>query len=156
MNNTSPNHDITLNLEGMNPNIYAVNDNQKYIPAEMPNLAGNNAVVYPEIYYKLQPHVMMICDQMDAYGMLPTKDNMDHASKQLHENVLANHPEMAEFDKDNDNMMPEARQAIIADYGFRGYDDYGFRRGRGRGVLRDILDILLLSEFHRRRRRFYY
>lgn len=160
MNNTSPNQDITPNNTGMNPNLYTTNENMMFMPAAMPNLVGGNAVTYPDIYYKLQPHIMMMCDQMDAYDMLPTKENMENAADQLHEKVLKQHPEIAEYAKDNEiklqNDMPEARQAIFSDYGYYpGYDEYRYGHRR-RSPLRDILDILLLSEFYRRRRRPYY
>ncbi len=163
MNNTSLNQEMTPNFEGMNPNIYSANENQMYMPASMPNMAGNNASSYPEIYYKLQPHVMMMCDQMDAYGMYPTKENMENAANQMHDNIMKNHPDIAAYAKDSEkkmlDTMPEARQTIVSDYGYgyRGYGDDSYGRGfRGRGVLRDIIDILLLSEFYRRRRRPYY
>lgn len=173
MNNTSLNQDIVPNPEGNNSNVYSANENQMYMPAAMPNLMGANAGNYPEIYYKLQPHIMMMCDQMDAYGMLPTKETIENAANQLHDNVLKNNPEIAEYAKNNDkktpDLMPEARPAILSDYGYGGQYGSGYGRGYGydsgygsgggfrpRGALRDIIDILLLSEFYRRRRRPYY
>ena len=162
MNNMSLSQDITPNFEAMNSNIYPANDNQMYVPAAMPNIAGNMSVNYPEIYYKIQPHIMMACDHMDAYGLIPTKEIMEKTAENIHSDVVKMHPEMAEYAnvKKSSDPMPEARSAIISDFGFgfdRGFDrDFGhggFRRG---GALRDIIDILLLSEFHHRRRRHFW
>lgn len=162
MDNALLNLDITPDHEGINPNIYSAYENQMHMPAAMPNVAGSKAVNYPEIYYKLQPHIVMVCDQLDNYGIIPTKEIMENAADNIHEDVLKMHPEMAEYVNANEmkvnEEMPEARETIFSGigsgFGF-GFGDgrFGHPRFRRRGFLTDLIDILLLSEFQRRRRR---
>lgn len=157
--------------QSMNPNMLAgVNSPQNIAnqmnAATMPNMKANlsNQVVYPEIYYKLQPHIMMTCDQMDAYGDgMPTQEMVEQTTDNIYDDVVRLYPDVAEYaNKNENNTMPEARPAVIADYGY----DFGYGSGYGpgysggrfrrRGVLRDVIDILLLQEFLRRRRRPYW
>ena len=63
------------------------------------------------------------------------------------------------MEKDNQNTMPEAQAAITYGYGYGpGYGPgYGYGAGyRNRGFVRDLIDILLLNEYYRRRRYPYY
>lgn len=154
------------NSNGMTNMANMADDNMMYMPAKMPELAGKAAAKYPDIYYKIQPHIMATCDHLDAYGMMMTKDVMDNTCDKLHEDILKMHPDMAYLDNENmTGMMPEARETISfgfdPPFGFdgrgfdgRGFDGRGFDGGfrRRGGGLRDIIGILLLSEFFRRRR----
>jgi hypothetical protein len=108
-----------------------------------------NRVVYPEIYYKIQPFVMVCCDQMEAYGdSIPPQEVIDHMIEQIYNDVCRIYPDIAEYAREYDktNKSPQIAEVIN-----------GFYRGRfrRRGMLRDIIGILLLSELFRRRRRFY-
>ncbi len=137
-------------------------DNRMYAPAAMPDIAGSGSAAFPEIYYKLQPHILMVCDQMDAENMPLTKQLMDNAGNNIHANIMRTNPEVADYamEKDNQNDMPEARAAITYGYGPGYGPGYGYGGGyggyRNRGFVRDLIDILLLNEYYRRRRYPYY
>jgi hypothetical protein len=123
--------------------------NTQYSQQELNDLMANN-VVYPEIFYKLQPFVMMCCDQMDSYGNnMPNQEMLDQMTEGIYNDVCRMYPDIAEYanayDK-NASTDPEVINVINGFYG-RGY--------RRRGLLRDVIGILLLSELFRRRRRFY-
>lgn len=169
--------DTNLDMNEYQLNNNTVPNRQTTAAVPMTMLAGNNAVVYPEIYYKVQPHILMACDQLDALGVIPTKELLENAADMIHDDIMNTHPEMAEQYGDqeeaNQDMMPEAQAAVTYGYGSgRGYGQgygrgYGSGRGRGRGYgyrgrrnrggLRDLIDILLMGEYYRRRRyRSYY
>ena len=104
-------------------------------------------LAYPEVYYILQPYIMIACDQMDIYGsVMPTQEMMDQMTNGIYSDVIRMYPDMSEYDG-------EAIPAVNMGNPNIGY---GFgRRLRRRGPLRDIIGILLLSELFRRRRRYY-
>jgi hypothetical protein len=112
--------------------------------------------VYPEVYYKLQPYVMMVCDQMDTYGpMMPSQEMMDKMADNIYDDICAMYPDIAEYARSAENTMPDT-EAVETITQFRGFDrgrDFRRRRFRRRGVFRDLIASLLLSEFSRRRRR---
>jgi hypothetical protein len=158
----------TLMNQGMNPSMLEGLNSPQNIAnqmntANMPNMKANlsNQVVYPEIYYKLQPHIMMVCDQMDAYGDgMPTQEMVEQTTDNIYDDVVRLYPDVAEYANANElrmnTTMPEAVQTqFVTDFGFGFGPEFGFRPGRfrRRGVLRDVIDILLLQEFLRRRRR---
>jgi hypothetical protein len=110
-------------------------------------------MAFPEIYYKLQPYVIMICDQLDSFGStMPTQDMLDNISNSIFDDISKRYPDLAEYARtqearaDSDPVIQTAR-----------FDDdppmFGWRFRR-RGLFRDLIDILLLSELFRRRRRF--
>ncbi|GEM_PF-6866916 len=107
---------------------------------------------FPEIYYKLQPYVLMVCDQMDLGSSMPTQDMMDRISDSIYDDMCKRYPDLAEYAHSQDdkaNSDPVIQTARFGDdpppFGWR------FRR---RGVFRDLIDILLFSELFRRRRRY--
>lgn len=106
----------------------------------------NYQLVYPEIFYKLQPYVMMVCDQMDYSSVMPNMGTVQQMTDNIYNDVVRMYPDLAEYADNNAEAVPT----------FNGDPPPFGRRFRRRGVLRDIIDILLLSElFGRRRRRFY-
>jgi hypothetical protein len=116
-------------------------------------------MMYPDIYYKLQPHILMACDEMDMYGqMMPTQEMVEQMTDRIHDNVCKMHPELAEYaneyEKTIQTIVPEFRPD---DFRRDGRDEHdGFRpRFRRRGPFRDLISILLLSELFGRRRRGY-
>jgi hypothetical protein len=108
---------------------------------------------FPEIYYKLQPYIMMVCDQIDALGStMPSQDMLDRISDSIYDDMNRRYPDLAEYARTQEekaNSDPVIQAARFGDdppmFGWR------FRR---RGLFRDLIDILLLSELFRRRRRF--
>jgi FMN phosphatase YigB (HAD superfamily) len=108
-------------------------------------------MVYPEIFYKLQPYIMMVCDQMDAYGnSVPNQDMMEQITDGIYRDMLEMYPDLVEYVREQESRETGAVETITRSPGRFG------RRFRRRGVFRDLIDILFLSEFlGRRRRRFY-
>lgn len=112
----------------------------------------NARVMYPEIYYKIQPHIMLACDQMDAMSnAMPTQEMVDSMADNIYSDVRQMYPDLSEY-ADNKAANPnEVRETVTRPF----YGGYG-RPFRRRGALRDIVEILLLSElFGRRRRRWW-
>ncbi|MDD2361727.1 MAG: hypothetical protein PHH84_02035 [Oscillospiraceae bacterium] len=125
------------------------------------NTPGNNAqehpselsdmityrMMYPEIFYKLQPFIIMTCDQMDSAGE-PTQEMIEMMTENIHRDFCRMYPDLEEYARGQE--MKTGTNPSIAEVQtpFRS----GFRR---RGLLRDIIEILLLSELFRRRRRYY-
>lgn len=145
---------------------------------QMPDIQANNTpwmgsagfrMTYPEVYYKVEPYIMMVCDQMEDYGYtMPTQAMSEQMTDYIYDNVIRMYPELAEYaggtDMNSDNSQSTAvfnsgdmyerayRMNGRGNGGFDGFGD-GFRR---RGMLRDLIDILFLSElFGRRRNNFY-
>lgn len=105
-------------------------------------------MVYPEVYYKLQPFIMSVCDQMNTYGyMMPTQDMVDQMSDNIYDDVCTMYPDMAEYAYNH-----EMKSSIeTAQFG-RDFRHEGRGRFRRRGLFRDIIDILLLNELFGRGR----
>lgn len=103
-------------------------------------LQGQYQSMYPDMYYKIQPHVLMACDEMDAHGvMMPTNQMMGCMVKHIYDNVCKMYPDMANYG--------QASPATA-----KGYSAMEFIWGT---PAMDIIGILLLAEFFRRRRRYY-
>lgn len=113
----------------------------------------NYRIAYPEIYYKCQPFVMMACDQLDALTTeMPTQEMIEIMSDNLYDDISRMYPDLVEYATNADQKYEED----IPTQGFQNYDrDRDGRRFRRRGVFRDFIDFLLLSELFRRRRRNY-
>lgn len=134
-------------------------------PAQM---QVGNMSVYPEVFYKIQPYIMLACDQMDTLNpAMPTQEMAEQMSDNIYDAVTRTYPEMAEYARSADTRAsgdPEdaygpAVEAVSFGVGPGFGPGMGFGRRfpfRRRGVFRDLIDILLLQElFRRRRRRFY-
>lgn len=110
-------------------------------------------MVFPEIFYKLQPYVLMVCDRLDSFGStMPSQDMIDNICDGIYDDVCKRDPELAKYlqSQVKDDPDPVIQAARFGDdppfFGWR------FRR---RGLPRDLIEILLLSELFRRRRRRY-
>jgi hypothetical protein len=137
--------DINMNVMPGNPGSMSPN------MQTMPMMA--NSVVYPEVFYKLQPYIMMACDRMDTYGsMMPTQEMVEQMSDGIYDNVSRMYPEMAEYANNYDKKMKDDQTVETVLFGRGPFFGFGFRR---RGLFRDLIDILLLSELTRRRRYYY-
>lgn len=101
-------------------------------------------LAYPEIYYKVQPYVMMMCDEMEAYGaMMPTHEMVEEYTDRIYDNVCKMYPDMGEWGNAMETIAP-----------FNNPLPFG-RGRRQRGPFRDLITILLLTEMFGRRRRYY-
>jgi hypothetical protein len=125
-------------------------NNQNINKSEMPDLSS----VYPEIYYRLQPYINMILDQLEAqYGdSAPNSEMMDRIAESIYNDIIEMYPDIAEYAKQYENK--EKTEGTLAEVITRSPSFYR-RSFRRRGLLRDLIDILFLSEFYRRRRRYY-
>lgn len=128
---------------------------------------------YPEIYFKLQPYILLVCDQMDIhYGEgMPSQDMIERISDGIYDDVRRMNPDMDDYLRTQEMQQQGSTaggrsakaRAVVApdgygyDYDYRyGYGPDRFRRDyRRRGLSRDLIEILLLSELFRRRRRPY-
>ena len=108
--------------------------------------------VYPEVYYRVMPFVMMACDEFDAgdYEML-SPEMVRQTTDRIYEDVCRIHPELAEWDQ-----YSEMSYEAAAAYNISG-SYVETQQFRGGGFFRDLITIILLDEFfgRRRRRRFY-
>lgn len=105
--------------------------------------------IYPDIYYKVQPFVMMACDEMDAqnYGM-PARNTIRQISDQIYEDVCRIHPNLTRRGS-NHEMSYEAAAAYSVPGSYVEALQFG-----GGDFFNDLIDIVLLNEIFRRRRRY--
>ena len=98
----------------------------------MPDMASKEAddiPVYPDVYFKIQPFVMMSCDKMDAEECkMPNHEKVQQLTENIRYQVERMHPEFAEIQS--------------------------LQFGRG-NFFNELITIMLLNEFFRRRRRYY-
>jgi len=122
---------------------------------KMPMMEENMAcnLVYPEVYYKVQPFIVSVCDQMNLSDHMVSPKIFDQAGETIYNNVCVMYPHLAGYA--NPQEMNESVEAMSPVYprGRRFYPDG--RHFRRRGLFRDIIDILLLQELLRRGRRFF-
>lgn len=102
-------------------------------PTEAMELSAEYQMLYPEIFYQLQPYIMEACDQMDACGyMMPDREMLKSMGDRIQKRFELGGAETAAAESGRP------------------------RAARGGGLFRDLLDILLLTELFGRRRRYYY
>ena len=110
------------------------------------------SATYPELYYRLQPYISMVLDELDLnFGDdMPNREMLEQITERIFTDILEMYPDLEQYLGDqstfsNDNSK-DAADAITRSPRYR-------RRFRRRGPLRDIIDILFFSDFYRRRRR---
>jgi len=102
---------------------------------------------YPEIYYKIQPYIMMACDEVDAYDdyVMPTQDMVDQMTGRIYEDVCKMYPECREY-----SQYQEMSYEAAAAYNMLGNVEYQqYWRG---GLFNDLITIMFLNELYGRRR----
>ena len=156
------NMNLVNNSGGMNPpkNMPIMNP-PKNMPIMNPsnNMPGMNQeqskcmmkyqMVYPEIFYKLQPYIMMVCDQMDYCSIMPSMEMVQQMTDNIYNDVCRMYPDLAEYARNNATTSVADPPPFDRDSGMFG------QRFRRRGMFKDVIDILLLSELFGRRRRFF-
>lgn len=110
-------------------------------------------LVYPEVYYKVQPFIVSVCDQMNLHDHMISPKAFDQAGDTVYNNVCIMYPHLGGYA--NSQEMEESVEAMSPVYppGRRFYPDG--RHFRRRGIFRDLIDILLLQELLGRGRRFF-
>lgn len=105
--------------------------------------------VYPDVYYKVMPFVMMACDELDTSDYETMSPEMIMVTTdQICEDVLRMYPDLAQQVQYGD-MSYEAAAA----YNIPGSNVESQQFYRRRGIFRDLVTIILLNEFFGRRRR---
>ncbi len=150
LSNDNMNTEMTINNFGMtNP----TNTMPSAISPQTAAPVKPFQMVYPEIYYKLQPYIMMVCDQVDPYGfMMPTQDMIERITDNIYDDMCKMYPDLAEYAHSKDDRGNADPVVETARFG-RDPDQFSWRFRR-RGLFRDLIDILLFSELFRRRRRY--
>ena len=101
-------------------------------------------MLYPEIYYRVQPFVMSACDRMDKYGYgVPSQKGFDEMSARVYNDIREMYPDLRGMSaNDMEEGAKEPGEIHFAQFG-------------NRGLFGDLIDILILQElFSRRRGRF--
>ena len=129
-------------------------------PVKQPeNNVSPMMMTFPEIYYKLQPYIMMVCDHLVATNTtMPSQDMLDNICDGIYDDVCKRDPNLAAYLRAQENAnadppaVPVARFGDPPPFGPFGPFGFGFRR---RGLPRDLIEILLLNELFNRRRRYF-
>lgn len=121
-------------------------DNKQQLLPEMDKKSPCST--YPDIYYRILPYIMMVCDQAEVNGVdMPSQETIEAISDNIYDDMMRSNPDMAEYIRRYEQNPDRATYLPVQGPFFFG------RRPRRRGPFRDLIDILLLSEFARRRRR---
>lgn len=109
--------------------------------------------VYPEVYYKVMPFVIMACDELDVSDYETVSQEMIiETTDRICEDVLRMYPDLAQQVEYGE--MPY--EGAVA-YNIPGSNVESQQFYRRRNVFRDLVTVILLNEFFgRRRRRRYY
>lgn len=147
--------------ENLTPNPMGMNMAQP-----MPNVRGNNQLVYPEVFYQIQPFIILVCDQLGVHGgYTPSQEMVEQMTDSVYYDVCRMYPDLADRDYREAFKSDPSDPPFIGNFGFGmrnrmhpydrdfGHDFFG-RRFRRRGSLQDLISILLLSEIFNRRRMF--
>jgi len=130
------------------------NNKMGAIPEMEENITCN--IVYPEVYYKVQPFIVSVCDQMNLCDHMISPKMFDQAGEKIYNNVCMIYPRLAEYA--NQYEMNESAEAMSPVdppiFPRRRFFPDG-RHFRRRGLFRDLIDILLLQELLRRTRRIF-
>lgn len=102
---------------------------------------------YPEVYYKVLPYIYLACDQLDFDDIILDQELLDQISDNIYNNVLNMYPEIGNYVKGSSTIENDTAIQTI-----RCSPPNCDRRFRRRGMFRDLIDILLMSEYYRRRR----
>lgn len=135
-------------MPGNQPNMMPIEENEKSLIEE----TKKHRAMYPEIHYKLQPFISVTCDTIESSGVMPTQQEMDDIADGIFDDFCKIHPEMADYMEVNVNDPPAAVPTQYYGDGFRPGGYRGFRR---RGIGRDFILSLLLSELVGRRFPYY-
>ena len=112
-------------------------------------------LIYPEIYYKLQPYIMVVCDQMDIYNV-PTQEMVESMTDAIYDDVFACSlilPNTSGNMRQRGTRNNTTRRYYCSSGSCKIQRQNKVPRFRRRGLFKDLIDILLLTELLRRRRR---
>ena len=88
-------------------------------------------MLYPEIYYKVEPYILSACDEMHSFGSaMPNKKAISAMSEKVYKQVTEAYPELRNYETESIDV----------------------KAARSNGLFRDFLDVLLIYELIGRRR----
>lgn len=145
--NMGPMSNAPMNYQPSMPQMMQAYPQMAAAPA-MENAMTYEAI-YPEIYYKLKPYITMTIDIIFLNGaMMPTQQQLEDMSDGIYDDFCAMYPDMADYmsksmaNDDPPGDPPPFRGGFGGAGGFRP----GFGRFRRRGLGKDFIAALLLSE----------
>lgn len=142
----------TMNNMGMQSTTKA----QAVMPVPNAMSSAMPQMTFPEIYYRLQPYIMMVCDHFNSFLVaMPSQDQLDTIADSIYDDVCKRNPGMAEYLQNQASKDDPPDPKNDPDPMFDFDPPFGRWRFRRRGLPRDLIEILLLSELFNRRRRFY-
>ena len=105
-------------------------------------------MLYPEIYYKVEPYILSACDEMTSFGSdMPAKKAISAMSERVYAQIMEAYPELRVY---------EAQSVGAGSVeGATGKNTAGDKvaAARRNSLLGDFLDVLLIYELIGRRRR---
>ena len=105
-------------------------------------------MLYPEIYYKVEPYILSACDEMTSFGSdMPSKKAISAMSDRVYAQIMEAYPELIIYEVQS---AGAGSGKGAADKNTAGDKVTAARRG---GLLGDFLDVLLIYELIGRRRR---
>lgn len=109
-------------------------------------VTGVTPARFPDIYYQVQPIIQnTICEMDNLYMTYPSQEVLDQMVDRACNDFFRMYPDMVEIEE----TQVDSGEAIETQVGF-GRPRLG-RPFRRRGLFRDLVTILLLSELFRRR-----
>ncbi|MGE5607441.1 MAG: hypothetical protein ACM3YE_17350 [Bacteroidota bacterium] len=106
---------------------------------------------FPDIYYQVQPVIQnTICEMDNIYMTYPSQEALDQMVDRACEEYFRMYPNTVELEES----LADPGEAIVETQVGFGRPRLG-RPFRRRGLFRDLVSILLLSELFRRRGHYY-
>jgi hypothetical protein len=104
------------------------------------------------VYYKLNPHIQKAINQVGLSGKMPTREAFDQLTGSVYGEVMRMHPEFAEYAYPYEQKQTGLYAPMQYSQGPGYYGNWGRGYyGRGGGLFRDLIGILLLQELFGRR-----
>jgi hypothetical protein len=137
----------TMPMDNMMPKSNTMPKSMTKVNQNSMNSVQNQTIqykaLYPEVFYKVKPYVLMVCDELENMGQLtPNQEDIENIADNICADVRDMYPELGDYIE-----QTEAQETFVPFYGRR----FGqpFRR---RGIFNDLVGIMLLGELYGRRR----
>ena len=105
-------------------------------------------MLYPEIYYKVEPYILSACDEMTSFGSdMPAKKAISAMSERVYAQIMEAYPELRVYEAQS------AGAGSVEDTAVKNTAGDKVTAARRSSLLGDFLDVLLIYELIGRRRR---
>lgn len=105
-------------------------------------------MLYPEIYYKVEPYILSACDEMTSFGSdMPAKKAISAMSERVYAQIMEAYPELRVYEAQS------AGAGSVEDTAGKNTAGDKVTAARRSSLLGDFLDVLLIYELIGRRRR---